>query len=75
MNRYFIIDLKCGRRVSDIDRAKSQMISYVKAYNQYRDFTYQKETIGLILGKDPIDSVYFNSTETPECIFYAGFTI
>ena len=74
-NRYFIIDLKCGCLVSDIDRAKSQMISYVKAYDQYRDFTYQKKTIGLILGKKPIDSVYFNSTETPEYIFYSGFKI
>ena len=74
-HRYLIIDLKCGCLVSDIDRAKSQIISYTKAYDKYLDFSFQKKTIGLILGKEPIDSLYFNSTGTCEHIFYSGFRI
>jgi hypothetical protein len=47
----------------------------VKAYDQIIDFTFQKKSIGLILGKKPIDRLYFNSTETVENIFYSGFII
>ena len=74
-HRYLVVDLKCSRLSSDIDRAKSQMASYVTAFDRRLDLKYQKKTIGLILGKQPIDSVYFNSTDVQENIFYSGFRI
>jgi predicted nuclease of restriction endonuclease-like (RecB) superfamily len=75
MHRYLIIDLKCGFLVSELDRAKSQILSYKKAFDRNLDLRFQKKTIGLILGKEPIDGLYFNSTETPENVFYSGFVI
>jgi predicted nuclease of restriction endonuclease-like (RecB) superfamily len=74
-HRYLIIDLKSSYLVSELDRAKSQMASYITAQDQAINNTFQKKTIGLILGKEPIDSVYFNSTDTPENMFYSGFTL
>lgn len=74
-HRYLVIDLKCSSLVSGIDRARSQMTSYVKAYDLSIDFTFQKKTIGIILGKAPIDSEYFNSSGALEYIFYCEFKI
>lgn len=74
-HNYLIIDLKCCSLASSMDRGKSQMISYVKAYNQGLNLSFQKKTIGLILCKEPIDRVYFDSTGTVESIFYSGFQI
>ena len=75
MHRYLIIDLKISYRISEIDRAKSQIISYTEAYDSRLDLMFQKKTIGLLLGKAPIDSLFFNSTKTPENIFYSEFRI
>ena len=74
--RYLIVELKNNCLVAGINRGKNQIISYVEAYNQQVvDFSYQKPTIGLILGKSPIDKKFFSHTETPSCIFYSSFTI
>ena len=74
-HRFLIIDLKCASLASSVDRAKSQMTSYVEACNNQLDWTFQKQTIGLILGKEPINDEYFNSTSTRDNIFYCAFTI
>ena len=74
-HRFLIIDLKCACLASSVDRAKSQMVSYVEACDKQIDLTFQKKTIGLILGKEPINDIYFNSTSTPSGIFYCGFSI
>lgn len=74
-HRFLIIDLKCASLVSSVDRAKSQMTSYVEACNNQLDWRFQKQTIGLILGKEPINDEYFNSTSTRDNIFYCAFTI
>jgi predicted nuclease of restriction endonuclease-like (RecB) superfamily len=75
MHRYLIIELKSRWLVSDIDRATSQIISYTRAYDEILDLTFQKRTIGIVLGKEPIGSEYFNSAANTENIFYAGFII
>jgi len=58
-HRYLIIDLKSGgKNISEINRGRSQMVSYVQAYDNVIDNSFQKKTIGLILGKEPIDIMY-----------------
>ena len=74
-HRYLIVDLKCSRLVADIDRAKNQIASYKQGYDAKLDYAFQKATIGLILGKEPIDREYFYSTATTENVFYCSFTI
>lgn len=60
--RYVIIDLKCSCLVAELDRAKSQIVSYVKAYDEKLDLRFCQRTVGLVLGKEPIDCVYFNAS-------------
>jgi predicted nuclease of restriction endonuclease-like (RecB) superfamily len=74
-HRFLIIDLKCTCLASSVDRAKSQMTSYVEARDKRLDLRFQKKTIGLILGKEPINELYFNSTGVRDNIFYCAFTI
>lgn len=74
-HKFLIIDLKICSLVSSLDRAKSQMASYVVSYNKGLSLGFQKKTIGLILGKEPTDSLYFSSTEIPENVFYSSFII
>jgi predicted nuclease of restriction endonuclease-like (RecB) superfamily len=76
LNRYCILDLKTyPPNVACINRAKAQMSSYVAAFDRLLNLEHQRRTIGLILGKEPIDSVYFHATETPDLLYYAGFTV
>ena len=74
-HRFLIIDLKCTCLASSVDRAKSQMASYLDACDKQLDLRFQKKTIGLILGKEPINELYFNCTSTRDNIFYCAFTI
>jgi hypothetical protein len=74
-HRYLIVDLKVSSFSGDIDRAASQINSYVKSKDACLDLQFQCKTIGLILGKKPINATYFGSLGENSNIFYSSFTV
>jgi hypothetical protein len=75
IHRYCIIDFKTRSLVSDIDRASSQMQSYVNAFDSIIDNSHHEKSLGIILGLWPIDEFYFRSLGTKSNIFYCSFSI
>jgi hypothetical protein len=75
-HRFCIVELKenCNKKGA-MDGLKNQIAGYVKGYDKKIDLRFQKKTIGLVLGKKPLDKEYFFATQTIENIFYVGFDI
>ena len=74
-HQYLVVDLKVSSFSGDIDRAASQINSYIKSKDACLDLQFQSKTIGLILRKKPINATYFASLGKNCNIFYSSFTV
>jgi hypothetical protein len=74
-HRYLIFELKTKSSAASVNRGKSQLDAYQKAINLGLDYSFQKDTIAILLSKAPIHSEFFSHTSTRDLMFYVGFTL
>ena len=71
-HRFLVINLNFSN-LANLGVAKTEMFFYMRAIDLTLNQSFQKKTIGLVLGKHPVNVAYANYLEQYENLYYSQF--